>query len=124
MKAFLKRLLSTRELPEKLTYEDARAVLESHQHSAERALAVRADAEPEMLYYPAENGDEATRRAVASNPATPAKADRILADDVDPSVRSELARKIGRLLPDLLASEREHVCQLTLETLQKLADDQ
>ena len=28
------------------------------------------------------------------------------------------------MLPDLLASELEHVCELTLETLQKLADDQ
>src|SRR5262245_36281501 len=124
MKAFLKRLLGARELAEKLSYEDARAVLESHQHSAERALAARADAEPEMLYYLAEKGDEAARRAVAANPVTPAKADRILADDVDPQVRTELARKIGRLLPDLLTSERERVCELTLETLQKLADDQ
>ena len=124
MIAFLKRLLGARELPEKLSYEDARAVLETHHRSAERALAARADAEPEMLYYLAEKGDEATRRAVASNRTTPAKADRILADDVDPSVRFELARKIGRLLPDLLASERERVCELTLETLQKLADDQ
>ena len=124
MMAFLRRLVGARKLPEKLSYEDARAVLESHERSAQRELASRADAEPEMLYYLAQNGDEAMRRAVAANPATPAKADRILADDVDPSVRSELARKIGRLLPDLLASERERVCELTLETLQKLADDQ
>ena len=124
MKTFLKRLFGARELPEKLSYEDARAVLESHRHSAEQELAARADAEPEMLYYLAENGDAATRLAAAANPATPAKADRILADDVDPAVRSELALKIGRLLPDLLASERERVCALTLETLQKLADDQ
>ena len=122
--SFLKRLLGARELPEKLSYEDARAVLESHRRSAEPELAARADAEPEMLYYLAEHGDAPTRRAAAANPVTPAKADRILADDVDPAVRSELARKIGRLLPDLLASERERVCALTLETLQKLADDQ
>jgi uncharacterized protein (DUF2336 family) len=124
MMAFLKRLVGVRALPKKLSYEDARAVLEAHERSAEQELAGRADAEPEMLYYLAANGDDATRRAVASNPATPAKADRILADDVDPVVRAELARKIGRLLPDLLAPERERVCELTLETLQKLADDQ
>jgi uncharacterized protein (DUF2336 family) len=124
MMAFLKRLLGARTLPEKLSYEEARSVLESHEQASQRELAKRADAEPEMLYYLAANGDEATRRAVAANPATPAKADRILADDVDPAVRAELARKIGRLLPDLLASERERVCELTLETLQKLADDQ
>lgn len=124
MKAFLKRLVGARALPEELSYEDARAVLESREQAAQRELARRADAEPEMLYYLAANGDDSTRRIVAANPATPAKADRILADDVDPSVRQELARKIGRLLPDLIASEREHVCDLTLETLQKLADDQ
>jgi uncharacterized protein (DUF2336 family) len=124
MMGFLKRLVRGRELPEKLSYEEARAVLESHERSAEHELAERSDAEPEMLYYLAANGDGPTRRAVAANPATPAKADRLLADDVDPLVRAELARKIGRLLPDLLASERERVCELTLETLQKLADDQ
>jgi uncharacterized protein (DUF2336 family) len=124
MMGFLKRLVGARALPKTLSYEDARAVLESHERSSQQELAGRADAEPEMLYYLAANGDEATRRAVASNPATPAKADRILADDVDPVVRAELARKVGRLLPDLLASERERVCELTLETLQKLADDQ
>ena len=124
MIAFLKRLVGVRALPNELSYEDARAVLESREREAEHELAGRADAEPEILYYLAGNGDEATRRAVAANLATPAKADRLLAEDVDPSVRSELARKIGRLLPDLLASERERVCELTLETLQKLADDQ
>lgn len=97
MMAFLKRLVGARVLPAELSYEDARAVLESRERAAQRELAARADAEPEMLYYLAWNGDQTTRRAVAANPATPAKAERILADDVDPSVRSELARKIGRL---------------------------
>jgi uncharacterized protein (DUF2336 family) len=120
----LKRLLGGRRLPEDLTYEGARTILEKSDTSAQRELAARGDAEPEILYYLAQNGDQTTRRAVARNPATPAKANRILADDVDPHVRSELARKIGRLLPDLLASERERVCELTLATLQKLAEDQ
>ena len=124
MIAFLKRLMGAGQLPDKLSYEEARAILEASKVSAQRALAARADTEPEMLYYLAETGDETIRREIASNPATPAKADRILADDVDPAVRSELARKIGRLLPDLLASERERVCELTLQTLQRLANDQ
>ncbi len=124
MKAFLKRLVGVRALPDELSYEDARAVLESRERAMQRELAGRADAEPEMLYYLATKGEPSTRRAVAANPATPAKADRVLTDDVDPSVRQELARKIGRLLPALLTSEREHVRDLTLETLQKLADDQ
>ncbi len=121
---FLKRLLSIKELPEKLSYEEARSVLETHKKQLEEELAERADAEPEMLYYLAERGAPKVRRKVAANPASPAAANRFLAEDTDPEVRAELAQKIGRLLPDLLASERERVCELTLETLQRLASDQ
>ncbi len=121
---FLKRLLGRPALPRALTYEDARAVLESQQRRAQEELAARSDVEPEMLYYLAEHGSDKARRAVAANPATPPEADRFLVDDVDPEVRGELAHKIGRLLPDLLASERDRVCELTLETLQRLASDQ
>ncbi len=113
-----------RRLPKRLSYEDARAVLEAHERDLHKDLAHRADAEPEMLYYLAANGDLATRRAVATNPATPAEANRFLADDVDEDVRVDLARKIGRLLPDLMTSERERVTQLTIETLEQLASDQ
>jgi uncharacterized protein (DUF2336 family) len=121
---YLKRLLGTKELPPELSYEDARAVLETHKDRLERELAERADAKPEMLYYLAERGAPATRRKVAANPSTPAAANLVLSTDVDPDVRAELARKIGRLLPDLLASERDRVCELTLQTLQRLASDQ
>ena len=124
MIGFLKRLLRGNELPEKLSYEAARGVLEAHRETREKELAARPDAEPEMLYYLAGRGTVPARRAVAANPATPAAANRLLCEDVDSDVRAELARKIGRLLPDLLASERERVCELTLETLQILANDQ
>ncbi len=124
MLGFLKRLLKTKELPEKLSYEDARSILESHKKQLEEDLAERSDAEPEMLYYLAERGTPKVRRKVAANPVAPAAANRFLAEDTDPEVRAELAQKIGRLLPDLLASERERVCELTLETLQRLASDQ
>jgi uncharacterized protein (DUF2336 family) len=121
---FLKRLLKAKELPDRLSYDQARAVLESNKGQLEQELAARADAEPEMLYYLAERGTPASRRHVAANPATPAAANRILAEDIDPDVRAELAQKIGRLLPDLLVPERERVCELTLETLRRLASDQ
>ena len=124
MIALFKRLLRIKELPQKLTYEEARAVLESHKRGLEHELAARSDAEPEMLYYLAENGDAKSRRAAAANPATPAAANRLLVEDTDSEVRAELARKIGRLLPDLLDSELDRVCVLTIETLQKLASDQ
>src|SRR2546430_4090245 len=120
---FLKRLLHVKELPQKLSYEEARAVLESHKKQLEDELAERTDAEPEMLYYLAERGAPKVRRKVAANPSAPAAANRFLAEDADADVRAELAQKIGRLLPDLLASERDRVCELTLETLQRLASD-
>ena len=124
MIALFKRLLGIQELPDRLSYEGARAVLESHHRQLESELASRTDAEPEMLYYLAERGDARSRRAVAANPSAPSHANRLLAGDADSDVRGELARKIGRLLPALLKSEREKVCRQTLETLQKLADDQ
>ena len=116
--------LTGNKLPRELSYEGARAVLESHKRGLEGELASRPDAEPEMLYYLAERGGPQVRRKVAANPATPAEADRFLAEDADPDVRAELAQKIGRLLPDLLNSERERVCALTLETLRRIASDQ
>ena len=123
MFGFLKRLTG-KKLPEELSYEDARAILESNKRSHEQELAGRSDAEPEMLYYLAERGAPQVRRKVAANPSTPAEANRFLADDADPEVRAELAQKVGRLLPDLLSSERDRVCELTLETLRRIADDQ
>jgi uncharacterized protein (DUF2336 family) len=124
MMTLLKRVLGGAKLPPKLSYEEGRAVLEGNEERLQQELARHKDAEPEMLYYLAERGSEKTRRAVASNPGTPSAANRKLADDTSGDVRAELARKIGRLLPELLASEREAVCQQTLETLEKLAADQ
>src|SRR4051812_27150661 len=54
MLALLKRFFGSKELPEDLSYGEARAVLESHKGQLERELASRFDAEPEMLYYLAE----------------------------------------------------------------------
>lgn len=124
MLSILKRALTGKRLPDELSYEEARAALESRGEKLQRELAARPDAEPEMLYFIAASGLPEARRQVAKNDATPAAANRLLADDVDEEVRVELAGKIGRLLPDLLSSERERVCDLTLETLSKLARDQ
>ena len=124
MLSFLKRALTGKRLPDELSYEEARAALESRGEKLQRELAARPDAEPEMLYFIAASGSPEARRRVAKNDTTPAAANRLLSDDVDEEVRVELAGKIGRLLPDLLSSERERVCELTLETLNKLARDQ
>jgi uncharacterized protein (DUF2336 family) len=120
----LRRVLEGRRLPARLSYEEGRAVLESGQRALEEGLAAHPDAEPEMLYYLAQNGSVPARMAAAAHPATPAKADRILADDADEEVRAELARKIARLLPGLPAAELSELQEQTIETLRRLAADQ
>ena len=107
-----------------MTREQALALLEERTRAAQDALAGRADAGPEVLHYLAEHGAPATRRAVAANPGAPARTDRHLADDSDDDVRAELARKIARLMPNLSREESEHVRALTIETLERLANDQ
>ena len=112
------------QLPEKLSREQVLGILEEREKSAQHELATRSDAGAEVLYYLASKGAAAIRRAVAGNTGTPAHANRLLADDTDDDVRAELARKIGRLMPDLAQEESEKLRALTLETLEKLADDQ
>jgi len=104
--------------------EEVLKILEEHRNDAEARLASMHETAPEVLYYLATENDAQTRRLVAANPAAPAHANRLLADDSDDEVRAELARKIGRLLPDLSAHENRRIVQLTIETLEKLAADQ
>ncbi|MGB8365720.1 MAG: DUF2336 domain-containing protein [Rhizomicrobium sp.] len=99
-------------------------ILQEQNEAARRYLAGRPDAAPEVLFYLATEGSPATRRAVAANPATPAHADRLLADDADDDVRMQLARKIGQLMPNLPAEASRRLRELTLETLERLARDQ
>ena len=60
---------------------------------------------------------------MAANPAAPALANRVLADDAEEDVRAELAGKIARLMPGLALREAQHVVDLTIETLECLARD-
>ncbi len=106
------------------SYEAARAVLEREDVAARRGLAGAEGVEPEILYYLATDADPETRRRIAGNASTPAKADRLLADDGDEDVRAALAAKIGRLLPELARDERPRMSEMVLETLEKLASDQ
>ena len=123
-KTLLNRLRGRPALPGKLSYEQARAALESHSEELKRELAGRHGVEPEILYYLAEDKEAAVRRRVAANSSTPAKANRLLADDDDEEVRAVLARKIARLVPHLKNEESERVRDLTLETLDRLARDE
>lgn len=111
-------------LPRDLSYEAARAVLEDDSESKKKGLAERSDTRPEMLYYLAGNGGDDIRAAVARNPATPIQADELLADDDAEMVRTELARKIARLVPDLPEGERKELRDRAIALLEKLASDQ
>lgn len=107
-----------------LSQEDVLKILEDRTLAAQRQLAGRPDAAPEVLLYLAARGRTAVRRMVAANNATPPHANRLLADDEDDEVRAQLARKIGRLLPDLSAAENARLRELTIETMERLATDQ
>lgn len=111
-------------MPAVLSQADMLRILEEHDTAARDALASRPDAAPEVLFFLASEGSLKARRAIARNAATPAHANRLLAEDSDDDVRAELARKIGRLLPDMPDDATEKMRALTIETLERLAQDQ
>lgn len=110
-------------LPELLSRDDVLRILEERDRSARAELAGRLDAPPESLFFLAREGSPDTRRAVAANPSTPAHANRLLADDGDDDVRIELARKIGRLMPQFSQEQNRKLRGLVIETLERLAKD-
>jgi len=110
--------------PVALSQADTLRILEERNNDAREELASRTDAAPEVLFFLASEGSIKARRAIAQNAATPAHANRLLAEDTDEEVRSELARKIGRLIPNLPGDASEKMRALTIETLERLAEDQ
>ena len=102
---------------------EALDILETRARESEDYIIRNADVGSAVFEYLAEHGAPATRQAVAANPATPARINRLLADDADEDVRAELAAKIARLMPGLKTRESEDVVTLTLATLDVLARD-
>lgn len=107
-----------------LSYEKARALATSKDTDVRCALAAMPDAQPEILYYLADDPAPEVRRKLASNSATPSQAHLILAKDEDLQVRGDLAAKIARLAPGLNNDEQDRVRRATYETLELLARDQ
>ncbi len=105
-------------------YEGQKAVIEAGAEGQQRKLAGREDTKPEILYYLAGNGSPPVRRAVAANPATPRQADLLMAGDADEEVRTQIAMKIRRLLPDIGPGQAEKLRDLTLRTIETLVSDQ
>ncbi|MEQ8665217.1 MAG: DUF2336 domain-containing protein [Rhodospirillales bacterium] len=87
-------------------------------------LAARSDVRPEILYYLTEDESTEVRRTLASNDSLPRQADVLLAADAEVAVRTDLAEKISRLVPDLDAATSDKVQQMTLDVLETLARDQ
>lgn len=104
-------------------YDDAKRIARSGTAEERASLAKRADMAPELLFYLAADRDGEVRLAVAANDATPAQANRLLADDGDERVRAALARKIAALAPTLDPASQDRLQRLTLETLQRLVED-
>lgn len=108
---------------EGLAPREALDILELRARESEDYIIRNADVGSAVFEYLAEHGAPATRQAVAANPATPARINRLLADDAAEDVRAELAAKIARLMPGLKARESEEAVALTLATLEVLARD-
>jgi uncharacterized protein (DUF2336 family) len=98
-------------------------ILEVRARESEDYLIRNADVGSAVFEYLAEYGAPATRQAVAANPMTPARINRVLADDGEEEVRAELAAKIARLMPGLEARENAETVTLTIATLEVLAQD-
>ncbi len=107
-----------------LSSAEALRLVEEHARVQQSRLAGATDAGEDVLHYLAENGEVATRQAVAANPAASAESNALLAEDADSEVRAALAQKIGRLFPGLLSAEQEQLRDLTISTLEKLARDE
>lgn len=108
----------------KPSYDESKRIAAKGSAKARAELAGHEDLEPEILYFFAQDEDATVRRAVAENDGSPLQADLILARDVDPLVREELAYKIGRLIPQLTVEESEKLAEMTFEVLEILAQDQ
>ncbi|WP_419903643.1 DUF2336 domain-containing protein [Kiloniella sp.] len=105
-------------------YEDAKKMAESEDDKVRLSLAQRADIQPEILYYLADDDSTEIRQAIASNSKTPVQADYLLAKDKDARVREELAEKISKLAPELDPKTQRKAHDFVMKTLKVLVEDQ
>lgn len=107
-----------------ISYEQARDLLDHPEQEVRLALAERHDLEPEILFFLARDPDAEVRRVIASNPNTPQKAHVTLAEDSSDAVRTELADRLGKLMPDLSEDDKDKAWRATHQALSLLARDQ
>ncbi|MDX2144917.1 MAG: DUF2336 domain-containing protein [Rhodospirillaceae bacterium] len=108
----------------KITYEQARDLLDHPDVEVRKALAARGDLEPEILFFLARDPDTSVRRLIATNTVTPGKASLVLAADDDADVRSDLAERLGRILPELAKDQANKASRTVHQVLTLLARDQ
>lgn len=107
-----------------IDYETAKGLARSPDLSVRRRLASNPSIRAELLYFLATDKAAEVRRAIADNASTPRQADALLARDTDLGVRSGLARKLARLVPEMSQERRDQIERLTLEVMDTLARDQ
>ncbi len=119
------RLIHLLGLPgHKVTYEQARDLLDHPEVEVRYALASRADLEPEILFFLARDSDASVRRLIAANVATPDKAALMLAADDNDDVRADLAERIGRAVPGFDRSDTDRTWRTVHQVLMLLVRDQ
>jgi uncharacterized protein (DUF2336 family) len=109
---------------QKVTYEQARDLLDHPDSAVRLTLASRDDLEPEILYFLARDPDITIRRAIATNAAAPVKASLLLAEDENEDVRADLAERVGRLVPGLSQEQQAKAWRTVHQVLGLLARDQ
>lgn len=107
-----------------MEYDQAKSRAADPNAGARRKLAKRANVQPEILYFLAEDADAGVRAEIAANPSTPVQADAILSKDPEDAVREKVAYKIAALAPELSAAERERAGDIVTGILENLARDE
>jgi len=106
------------------SYDDAKRLAKNGSAAERKELAKHEDLEPELLYFLADDKDPDVRVEIARNDGTPLQADQVLAKDPAAKVRTELAYKIGRLIPTLTEEENTRLAEMAMAVMQILAKDE
>jgi uncharacterized protein (DUF2336 family) len=114
---------ATRKEPS-LNYEDQKMLATNGDTQVRRALALREDVRPELLYLMAEDASAEVRRAIADNAATPSHAYARLARDGDGEVRALLAQRVAKAMPNADTASLARARARATEALEILAQDQ
>jgi uncharacterized protein (DUF2336 family) len=106
-----------------MQYEEAKRLASSADVEARRALAVRDDVAPEILFFLCRDADPGVRLRVAANHHAPREADLELARDAEDAVRARVGEKLGEVRPVELPTLSAKKQALTIETIESLAID-